>query len=339
MAGTTNYPTSLDAPAIDPSVAGTTLASLEPPDGGEDTTLHSDLHNNADAQIRAIQGTLGTEDGGFNFLEAGANAGGDLGGTFPDPTVAKINGSPLGTTIGATTGYVLAWNGSAWVAEAQGTGGEPSGSAGGDLSGTYPNPTVAKINGSPLGTTTGATSGYVLTWNGTDWVPSAPVLSGSVGGDLSGTLPDPTVAKIQGNPVASGTPTTNYVLAWNGSEWVATAPPAFSGNGSVHTATGVTGTYQLTAPGSNNIDDITLAGNVVIEGWASPVNGDEKPVRIHQPATGGSYSYTVSWTGSTFLAPYGTKPIMSTGAAAQDEYFVTYDGSHFKLTTRGQAFA
>ena len=48
----------------------------------------------------------------------------------------------------------------------------------GDVTGASNANTVVKINGSPLGTTTGATTGYVLTWNGSAWVPAAITASG-----------------------------------------------------------------------------------------------------------------------------------------------------------------
>lgn len=61
----------------------------------------------------------------------------------------------------------------------------PSGTAAGDLSGSYPSPVVSKLLGRTL-STTAPTSGQVLKYNGTAWVPAADDNSGT-GWTLSGT--------------------------------------------------------------------------------------------------------------------------------------------------------
>jgi hypothetical protein len=54
----------------------------------------------------------------------------------------------------------------------------------------------------------------------------------AAGGDLSGSLPSPTVAKIQGNAVSETAPSNGQVLQWNGTAWVpGEIPSGGSGGG------------------------------------------------------------------------------------------------------------
>ena len=273
----TEYPGNIDSPTNP-----TTANPLNDPD-------HAAMHSFENDAIVALETAVGIT-GDFNFVLADATYTGDLSGSVLDPTVTDINGSPLGTTTGASVGEGLIWNGSGWAKGVIGSGGPPSGAAGGSLAGSYPNPTIAS---------TAVTPGTYLAANIT--VEADGRLTAATSGSVS-----------------AGT---------------------FSGNETTHVVSSSTGTYTLTAPGLYNIDDITLSANCTITGWAGATMGDVKDVIIRQKSSGGTYTYTVSWTGSTFHCPGGAKPTMSTGISAYDEYAITYDGTSFNLITIGQAFA
>jgi hypothetical protein len=179
-------------------------------------------------------------------------AGGDLSGMYPNPTVANnaVNTAKIAdnaVTIaklpaGATGSAFLRGDGQ-WAVPSS----VPSGAAGGDLAGAYPNPTVAnnainsvKIANNAVNTDkiannavtiaklpAGATSSTYLRGDGTWALPTATP-SGNAGGDLGGTYPNPMVTKLQGRNVSITAPITGQVLQWTtANEWA----PANVGGG------------------------------------------------------------------------------------------------------------
>ncbi|MFE2712227.1 beta strand repeat-containing protein [Streptomyces mirabilis] len=128
------------------------------------------------------------------YIQQGAAAGGDLSGTLPSPTVAKVNGVAVSGT--PATGYVPTATGTTaatWQAlPVATTGAQGIVQLAGDLGGTGASPSVLAVHGVT--------------------VPGSPVVGAvlTATGSATAAWQSPVAAEISG-------PQANGLLSWNGS--------------------------------------------------------------------------------------------------------------------------
>jgi hypothetical protein len=173
---------------------------------------------------------------------------------------------------------------------------------------------------------TNATSGQVLTWNGTAWVAQTVSTNGTgtpIGpavGDLGGVYPGPSVTKIQGWPVSNAAPAASNVLTWDGTtgSWMPSASPVSplptnATDGQVLTYDGSVSNWKAA---TLNFPETKAGGMVIFDQpgartWTVPAY--VKGVRVHVIGGGGGVGSTQQNGGdSTFNVTVSSIPIAVT---------------------------
>lgn len=195
---------------------------------------HAGLNNNPNAQIRVFPNVSPNMGYLWNKLDVKVEYDAAVSKWF----IANLNGTPISPDVAYN---VMVTNGTGNTNPTGSQGGTcnciipttlpPNGSAGGDLSGTYPYPTVKALQGKPVSNDPPAV-GQVLKWNGSAWEPANV---SAVGGSTytAGTglaIQGSTIYannitamwnanQLSGNAVTNTTPATGQVLKWNGTAW------------------------------------------------------------------------------------------------------------------------
>ncbi|WP_374027568.1 tail fiber domain-containing protein [Bdellovibrio bacteriovorus] len=183
----------------------------------------------------------------------------------------------------------------------------PSGAAAGDLGGTYPNPSVAKIQGVAV-SATAPTNGHFLKFNGTQWL-SAQISTSDVNG-LNTTLDNYMTEADFNTAVANANCAAHQTMYWN-------AVTGFSCQSiNVSVAGDVSGTIGAVAV--NKIKGITVDTTGLVAGQVLKYDGTKfAPAADNDANSGGTVTNIATGTGLS------GGPITSTGTISLANTAVT----------------
>ena len=240
-------------------------------------------------------------------------AGGDLDGTYPDPTVVGIEGYAIEDGAPAN-GDTILFNSTLnqWQhAPITFGGGPPTGPASRDLGGNYPDPLVVGLQNNPLPSPAIAGGFVKRNTANTGWeevvygsaantvtqgndarLSDARTPTGVAGGDLDGTYPNPTVDGLRGRPIDTAAPSAGDVYSWDGAKWT-----PVDINTLILEVTLISGSFSDSTTQNLPVKPTTLAvkyNTVEIAGGVTVANnGLGQPTRITVP-TDGIYSFDIS---------------------------------------------